>query len=211
MSVRTRSIGALLLLAWLSTTGAFGACEFFKPADPEPPRGSAIIPDYSSPTKALETVARGVADKNASNGQSVYILAFGDSATDGRAFHAFFDLADFLSHPSRDRNIDWTRDLERDFYGRLVQVYSSPYEMTWAPYEPAGNESGTDRDSLLHRKYNVMRVVGSNKVPIATGAADLYFVKSATTSSRWVIARWQDYHTADADSARITLGSRRLD
>ncbi len=48
-------------------------------------------------------------------------------------------------------------------------------------------------------------------LPIAVGAADLYFVRSPAAPGRWVIALWQDYHTVGADSAQVTLGKRRLD
>ena len=48
-------------------------------------------------------------------------------------------------------------------------------------------------------------------LPVAVGAADLQFVKSARAANKWVIALWQDFHTVDADSARVTLGKRRLD
>ena len=210
----------LLIAAWLSATGAFGTCNFFKPADPESPNRPPIIPDYSTPTATLQTLAKGMVDKNGSNGQDIYLSALAestsDSRSDGRAYHAFFDLRDLIERPSWDRNRDWDRDLERVMYADLVRKYTSPYEMTWEAYEWAGNESGTpDVDSLLHRKYKIVQVIGTGesitRSPVAIGAADLYFVKSPNAANRWVIARWQDFHTVDADSAQVTLGKRRLE
>jgi hypothetical protein len=205
----------ILLAAWISATGAIGTCDYFKPATPETPNRPPIIADYSSPTLALETIAKGIEDKSTSNGQEVYMGAFADSSLtggDGRAFHAFFDPLDLRDHPSWDPNRDWNRDLERVLYSDLVRRYGNPYQMSWEPYEPAGNESGSGTDSLLHRKYRIMQVLpGGARSPVAIGAADLYFVRSQITTSRWVMVHWQDYHTLDADSAQVTLGKRRLD
>jgi hypothetical protein len=206
----------LACLAWLAVTGALGPCAFFRPAAPERPQKTAIIPDYSIPTRVLETIARGIADKNGTNGQDVYTGAFADSlptGTDGRAYHAFFDLADLDAHPSWDRNRDWTRDLERTFYGDFIQLRSAPYEMTWQVYAPAGNDKGGERDSLLSREYRVYQIISGTRRIIAIGVADLYFVKSAVTTNRWVITRWQDFRAPDAraDSPDDqTLGARRL-
>jgi len=216
MNVRKLADFGIILAAWLMATGALGACPFFQPTAPEVSDRPAIIPDYSTPTLALQTIARGFVDKG-SDGRSVYLGAFAESTLanrlDGRAYHAFFDLRDLIQHPSWSG--DWTKDFEPFVYDDLVSDYPSPFEMTWEPYRPAGNESGGLNDSLLHRKYRLVQVVQTGNTirrdPLAVGAADLYFVRSERDVNKWVIALWQDYHTADADSGAVTLGKRRLE
>ena len=81
--------GLLLACLWLATSGA--ACGLFRPAKPEPPSGSALVPDYSTVEATLLTMKRGIEDKARSNGLSAYIGALADTNADHRAFHAFFD------------------------------------------------------------------------------------------------------------------------
>ena len=178
-----------------------------------------VIPDYSTPTLALETLAKGLEDKGATNGQDAYLGAFAESTMasgDGRAFHAFFDNKDLREHPAWDPNRDWNKALESMMYSHLVRLFASEYDVTWEPYEPSGNETGTENDSLLHRKYRVVQLVRTGSMitrsPVAVGAADLHFVRSVrAVGKKWVIATWQDYHTLDADSAQVSLGGRRLE
>jgi hypothetical protein len=220
---KRRAVPALLLLAWLTATGAFGTCDYFKPTEPELPADlDPIIPDYSNPTLALETIARGIEDKSLTNGQDVYMGAFADSGVaggDGRAFHAFFDPADLSLHQSTwdpARN-DWNRELEPRVYGALVRLYSPPYEMTWKPYPPPGSESGSADDSLVHRQYEIVRVVRNGntttRTPFVVGAATLHFVRSDRTPSKWVIATWQDFRMQGIEygTAITTYGKRRLE
>ncbi len=217
LTMKRATVAGLLTLAWLATTGELGNCNFFKPVQPERPRGSAIVGDYSSPTKTLETIARGIADKNSSNGQDVYTLSFADSLAscmDCRAYHGFFDLADLNRVNTWDRNADWNRAREQAFYVSFIQLRTVPYLMRWEPYEPGGNETGSDRDSLLHRKYKVYQLTAGVDSVIAIGVADLYFVKSTGAGNRWVIARWQDFVFPQANRDqfpdRETMGYRRL-
>jgi hypothetical protein len=180
------------------------------------PKPKVVVVDYSAPTHILETLAKGIEDKGGSNGQDAYLGAFAESSAansgDGRAYHAFFDPRDLLEHPI---NQDWNKDLERQVYLFLTLRYTIPFEMTWEPYEPAGNETGGPSDSLLHRKYTIAALVGTGssvtRIPIAVGAADLLFVRSAHQPGRWVIAQWQDWHTVGADSAQVSLGRIRLE
>ena len=208
--------GAAALASALLVAGCADEGRRVTPVAPQ----STIIVNYSTPTATLETLAKGVEAKGRSDGQSEYMGCLADSSTiitgDGRAFHAFFDLLDLRNHPSWDRNRDWNKQLEPVMYSYLARLFSYPYEMTWEPYEFAGNESSPNgSDSLLHRKYWIVLLVKSGgtvtRLPVAIGAADLYFVKSASAVNKWVIALWQDFHTADADSAQVTLGQRRLD
>jgi hypothetical protein len=203
-----RGVGLLaLVLAGCSDSGT--ASRFFT----VPPQ---VIPDYSTATRALESLAQGIEDKGVSNGSDVYLRAFADSTPteirDGRAYHAFFDPRDLHAFPGWDPSRDWNRSLEQVVYANLVRKSSAPYEMTWEPYEPAGNETGSADDSLLHRKYRIAQVLfGGQRSTIAVGAADLYFVRSVRDPGRWVIALWQDYRAVGIDSAGVTLGSRRLE
>jgi hypothetical protein len=202
----------ILVAAWLMAT-AMGPCAFFKPTEPETPNRPPIHADYSTPTAALQTLARGMADKNQSNGQDVYMAALADSPAvgtgDGRAFHALFDLRDLAEDPWP---YDWTREFEPQLLRKLYLDHPSPFEMTWEQYAPAGNETGTADDSLLHRKYTVVQLISTGNTvrrdPIAVGAADLYFVRSQRNTNNWVIAIWQD---ARIDSGQVTLGKRRLE
>ena len=184
------------------------------PLSPYPPR--PVVTYYTDPTHTLGTLAAGMVDKNHSNGDEAYLGGLADSSTvssvDGRAFHAFFDARDLDGHPWPH---DWTRELEPQLLHDLFAKYSSPFVMTWEPYEPAGNESGSADDSLLHRKYTIVQLVRNGSTTrreiIAVGAADLSFVRSAHKPGRWVIAQWQDYRALGPDSVGPTLGSRRLE
>lgn len=217
-TVNTRNLSrcGILLIAWLAATGAVGTCPFFQPTDPETPTRAPIPTNYSVPTQTLQTLALGMADKT-SNGQNVYLSALADSSAvsvgDGRGYHAFFDPRDLIEKPLRDP--DWNKELEPYVYNYLVQKYSLPFEMTWEPYEPAGNETGGPDDSLLHRKYRIVQVDRHNNVvtrtTIAVGAADLQFVKSARDAGKWVIATWEDSRSIGADSSLVTLGRWRLE
>lgn len=219
---KRRAVPALLFLAWLTATGAFGGCDYFKPTDPEQPTSlDPIIPDYSNPTLTLQTIARGVMDKSQTNGQDVYMGAFAESSaiavdSDGRAFRAFFDLLDDRDDPNWNSNVDeWDRVDEPRAYSGLVRLYSYNYEMTWAPFREAGNESGSLDDSLVHRQYRIdalLRNTNSGaitRLPVAVGRASLNFVRSSRTPSKWVIATWSDFRVPGPDS--ITFGKRRLD
>ena len=206
--------GAILLAAWLAATGAIGTCDYFRPATPEPPSRPPVAANYSTPDLTLATLARGVEDKSTSNGLDVYMGAFAESLTtggDGSAFYAFFDPVDLVGD-NWDPNVHvWTRDNERLFYSKLVTIFTNPYEMTWEPYEPGGNDEIGTSEALLHRKYKILYVAPDGlRRPVAIGAADLHFVESPN-GVRWVLTRWQDYHTIDADSAEVTLGKRRLE
>jgi hypothetical protein len=216
VSARRLAGGGILLCAWLAATGAIGSCPFFQPETPEKSVGTPIPTNYTVPTQTLETLARGMADKTA-NGQNVYMSAFADSSAlsvgDGRAYHAFFDPRDVLEQPQHDP--DWTKELEPYVYNLLVRRFSLPFEMTWEPYEPAGNETGGIDDSLLHRKYRIVQVDSRGptvtRTTLAVGAADLQFVRSALDANKWVIATWQDFRAVGSDSALVTLGHRRLE
>lgn len=212
----------ILIVGWLAATGAIGNCEFFRPAVPETPNAAPIEPHYETPTLTLETLAKGLVAKNSSNSQDVYLDALAESSAvsvgDGRAFHAFFDPADLALHPTWDPDRDWNKALETTFYNIFISRVGvgNDWQMTWGPYEPAGNETGSDVDSLLHRKYTLVQLVRNGNTvtpsPIAVGVADLYFVKSLIgTTPKWVIARWQDYYPENADPAQVSMGKRRLE
>lgn len=214
MSARGLTRLGILVAAWIAATGAAGTCAFFKPTAPESPDRPPIIGDYSTPTSTLQSLARGLMDKNLSNGQAVYMDALAESSAistgDGRAFRAFFDARDLSDLPW---NGVWTKELEPQLYQHLLVRFTFPYEMTWEPYPPAGNETEGVDDALLHRKYTLVQLVKSgntvNRTPIAIGAADLYFVRSARNRDNWVIATWQDARTAVGDT--VTLGKLRLE
>jgi DNA-binding beta-propeller fold protein YncE len=155
-------------------------------------------------------------DKTA-NGQAVYLTAFADSSAvsvgDGRFYRAFFDPRDLIERPPHDA--EWTKELEPYAFNYLVTRNSLPFEMTWEPYEPAGNETGGPDDSLLHRKYRIVavdqRTNNVTRTTLAVGAADLQFVKSKRDAGKWVIATWQDFRAIGADSALVTFGRYRLE
>ena len=220
VSLGRRTRCGILVLAWLTVTGAVGDCAFFKPAVPESPNKPPIIPHYDTPTLTLQTLAKGIEDKSQSNGQSVYLGAFAESTAastgDGRAFHAFFDPRDLQEHPTWPRTGDWNKELEPLMYADLVRKYSNPYLMTWHEYQPNGDDDVGADYALLHRKYKIVQVAKNgtttDTLPVAIGTADLYFVKSTRAANKWVIAKWQDWHTRnDPDSAQVTLGKRRLE
>jgi hypothetical protein len=204
----------IVLAAWLVATGS-GPCAFFKPTEPEiGKRVDPIIPDYSTPDKTLETLARGMVDKGRSNGQDVYMAGLADSTLDGRAFYAFFDPRDLIEHPWAYG--DWTRDFEPQLLYDLYHKHTNPFEMTWEQYQPGGNDELHPDFVIIPRKYTLVQLVTNGNTvtrsPIAIGAARLTLLRSNRNSADWVIAIWQDIRTADADSAQITsMGRRRLE
>jgi hypothetical protein len=207
---------SLLLLA-----GAFLAagCDLFRPATPEPPSGGGIIPNYSSPSFTLQTIARAVEDKAVTNGQSVYIDAFADSsAGDGVGYHAFLDPVTEARMRASNITIpeDWDHGLEDTFYGKFVRRPQVPsqakYIFQWTIDQTQGNDDSTATEATLHREYRVLAAVSETDVgTIAHGFVTMRFFK--VTASRWAITRWQDREPSDYDPARgeVSMGERRVE
>jgi hypothetical protein len=199
----------LLAAAWLATSGA--VCSFFRPATPEPPSGSAIVPDYSSVEATLETMTKGIDDKAQHNGLSAYIGALADTNTDPRAFHAFFDPLT-LSRYVGTVPADWSRALEEQkFYPNFVRKYSGDYDMQFTTDPSAGNDDITDNTALLHRRYQVVVTLADGTPDtVANGFANLYLVKSS--ANRWVVVRWDDREDSSPPGPdALSFGQRRLE
>ncbi len=207
-----------LLLAMGAGLILLSGCDLFRPATPEPPSGSAIIPSYSSPSSTLQTIANAIEAKGQSNGQSVYIDAFADTTSDGAGFHAFLDPVTEARMRSLGITIpqDWDRGLEDTFYGKFVrrpQVPSSAvYIFQWSIDQTQGNDDSTATDATLHREYRVLAAVSETDVgTIARGFVTLSFVK--VSASRWAVRRWQDREAPDADREKgeVSMGERRVE
>lgn len=181
---------AVLALAWLTSTGAVGACNLFRPAVPEAGGVGRIVPtNYRDPDATLATLALAIEDKGRGNGQSVYLGGLADSTTDGRAFHAFFDPAVLSRFQPGQIPPDWNLTYERNFYSNFARFRTGEYGVHWFPDDPNPDQFEFDT-ATLHRKYEIYeRIDGGDSLLIAIGFADLYFISH---SGDWVIARWQD-------------------
>jgi hypothetical protein len=202
---------AVGLLAVLVT-----GCDLFKPASPEiGDGGTALLPSYATPESCLRYMQIGIERKD-NLGQSAYLGALADTATDGLGFHAFFDQAVWNAY-SGVRPADWNRDYEAQFLPLFFSVKLDPYEMKWLPDEvypydyvnPAGDRM------ILYRRYEVRALQQSpvDTLLITVGYADLYFAR--ISASRWALYRWQDRVDPaagfpPADSYHQCFGYRRL-
>lgn len=211
-------MATLARLAALAGALLLAGCDLFKPATPEPPSGTGIIPTYSSPSNTLQTIARAMEDKGRSNGQSVYTDAFADSASDGLGFHAFLDAVT----EARLRGLgyvippDWDRGLEETFYSKFVTRQQVPsnaiYIFQWTVDQTQGNDDSTATTATLHREYRVLAAVSETDVgTIARGFATLSFQK--ISASRWALTRWQDREAPNAvrENGEISMGERRIE
>jgi hypothetical protein len=210
---------AASLIGFVLISGALAAgCGYFKPAQPETPEpGSAIIPNYGQPDNTLETIAKAIADKGRSNGQSAYTGAFADTALDGREFHAFFDAQtlNYLAQFGITPPADWTHKDEHDFYARFVTLTSVPqgsdYLFVWTKDpSPGGDDIQSDR-ATLYREYHAYAILQDNvTLTFARGFATLYLVRA---SSKWLIVRWEDHQASDANlsAGEECMGQRRLE
>ena len=193
---------------WLAALLAFAlgpsGCNYFRPADPEPPSGAAIIADYGLPEATLQTMALGIADKARTNGASVYVGAFAES------FRQFYDSNDSTKWSSTSGRPapPWNLALERNFYTRFITLYPQGYQMQWTEDPPNPDDQG-DTEWAIHRHYLVITEPGDT---IAIGYADLTFQKSA--QQQWLITQWGDRADLDRNLANPelkTLGLRRLE
>jgi hypothetical protein len=201
----TRAVSTLALAAWLAAAG----CDYFRPADPEPPGGAAIPADYSDPDATLRTMALAIGDKARTNGASAYAGAFADGFQ-----HQFWpdDVQSWESSSGRPAPV-WNLQLERNFYTLFVGLRGDNYLLEWLPDETRPDPPEDLAQATIHRHYLITTETEDN-VPtgfLAIGYADLTFVKSA--QGEWLITRWEDRLDPGADPnepEQVTLGLRRL-
>lgn len=193
----------------------------FRPAEPPPPSGAAVVENFVTPAALLETLASAIANKGPS-GQAAYANAFAESTSlTTRAFYAFHFPAvvdNWRAISQREPPNPWDLTLERNFYSYLVSVYETyDYTFVWerdatSPSDDIDDAAGT---ALLHRYYRLFATSESTvetKV-IAVGYADLYLYNSG---GRWYLYRWQDridpqVGVTPSDPDELSMGARRLD
>ena len=134
MTRPNRSLLALLVVAALG----MGACDYFRPAEPEPPStGSSFVPDYGSPDSTLSTIAKAIADKGRTIGATAYAGAFAESLSGSVAgYHQLFwpqDVADWSQASGRLPPPDWGFSLELTFYTRF---FRQQYKRSCVPDGP---------------------------------------------------------------------------
>jgi hypothetical protein len=199
----------LWVSAWLIATVTMAGCNYFRPADAEPPSGASIIPDYSDPDATLRTMALAIVDKARTNGASIYAGALAEStSTSTPAFRQFFwpaDSASWVQTSGRPVPSPWTFALERDFYTRFIALRGEGYQMQWGPGRQSDDVGPSQ--ATIYRQYLVTTESGDS---IAIGQADLQFYK---TGANWLITRWDDRpdpHANPTNPEQQTLGLRRL-
>ena len=199
-----RAVPALALTALL----AAGGCDYFRPADPEPPGGTAIPLDYSDPDATLRTMALGIGDKARTNGASAYAGAFADGFQ-----HQFWpdDVQRWESSFGRPAPV-WNVLLERNFYTQFAALRGDNYLLEWLPDDTRPDVVDL-AEASIHRHYLITTETEDSVPPgyLAVGYADLTFVKSP--QGEWLITRWEDRLDPGADPnepEQVTLGLRRL-
>jgi hypothetical protein len=219
----TRTIPLLLLIAWITTTGA-GCTDLFKPRTPEPPTEAGVPTNYFDPDSTLATMARAIVAKAGSNALSAYLGGLADSvgAGDGAEFYAYFDAAAaarWQSVSGRELPAVWTRiPLEERFFNSLPGLSGTrPFEFDWLPdvEHPIDEELGINQ-KLLHRQYLLLALPTGveNADTLAIGYADLLFIKSLS-ADKWVIRRWQDrvdpaVGANPVNPSQLSFSARRL-
>lgn len=193
-------------------------CGLFDPVSPEPPGQNRPVPtNYSHPDSVLNTIDLAIEAKGSTNASSAYTRAFADSdgaSADGVDFHAFVsdEILEQFCNPSTPQCAtarDWDFDQEQVFYGSLIRLYDYAYSVEFSKDDTTPDEPGDDL-WVLHRKYLIRAHPTSGAIVVATGIADLYFVKAASSVNRWVIQRWEDRRDPNTDSSLPTWGERRV-
>jgi hypothetical protein len=206
--MRFRSWISVLLLALLA-----GGCDYFKPAQPEPPANAPFTPNYTTPDAVLETMALAIRDKAGTIGLTAYTQAFAESTSASTpAYHQFFWPAEEQEWALHHSVPVWNLTTERNFYVKLVGLFPAAYELLWEPDQNLPDPIPTGDVVYLHRHYLVHRVTenGDEIGKVARGFADLTLVRQG---DEWKITIWQDRIDPDADPNdpdQLTMGRRRL-
>lgn len=215
-----RSTRWLWLGLLAASTSGIGACDYFRPADPEPPStSSSFLPDYSHPDSTLATIAKALADKG-QFGATAYEGAFAESlAGSVVGYHHLFwpqDVADWSQLTGHPPPGDWGFPLEKNFYGTgrasLIQLRPDAYRMEWAP-DPLTPDNTGGTVATIHRHYQLTTFApdGTQTSFLAIGIADLTLLRFS--DGNWRIVRWEDRRDPEADpndADQKTLGRRRL-
>ncbi|HET9327207.1 MAG TPA: hypothetical protein VFQ05_10565 [Candidatus Eisenbacteria bacterium] len=212
---RSARLGLALLVALAS---CLSGCDYFRPAEPEPPTSTSFVPDYGSPDSTLATIAKAIADKSRTIGATAYAGAFADSLITSPpvGYHQLFwpqDVADWSSSTGgRQPPGDWGFDIEQTFYTRFIRLRPDAYHMEWAPDDLNPDNIGGNT-ARISRHYQVTTHAsdGTRTSFQAVGFADLTLVRFS--DGNWRIVLWEDRRDPDADpndSNQMTLGKRRL-
>ena len=200
--IRARALRSAPLPAWglallVLMLALAGCTNPFKPADPEPPSGDAIVEDFSSIDAMLNTMGSAIQTRT-TNGANAYIHTFAESLVAGdRAFRAFHDQAVKAAwlqgaggQPAPE---PWTLPLERGLHSELSRIRPNDpgYVFSWIrdANSPGDDEIATDVWSV-HIKYTLFATPATtDPVIIADGYADLLIQK---VGSKWSIFEWHD-------------------
>jgi len=211
MTMRATRWIRLGLLGFLAL--GISACDYFRPAEPEPPSTStSFLPDYSSPDSTLATIAKALADKGRTIGATAYAGALAESLSGSLpGYHQLFwpqDVADWNRIPPGD----WNFTLEQTFYTRFIRVLPNAYYMEWAPDPQHPDNIGANAATMSqHYLVTAHAEDGTLTSYIAIGFADLTLLRFP--DGNWRIVRWEDRRDPDAnptDTDQVTLGMRRL-
>lgn len=180
--------GLLVVLA-----SPIGCVNPFKPADPEPPDGSGVVENFSTPENVLETLRLAIEAKSLT-GENAYLNAFADSITAGdRAYRSFYDASVKLTWQAGTSIAapePWDRGLERGVPRFLYGVRQNlAYSWQWSRDPFSTNDDEAADSAQFHRKYTLLATNGSQSEVIATGYCDLSFQRK---EGRWSIVRWND-------------------
>ncbi len=197
MRARPVRLALLLLLAWLSATGAFGTCDLFRPATPEAPVGSGSVVHevFTTPESTLATMSRAITARVA--GKTAYMDCLVDPSKDRRTFYAVMDPS--VEKVMGRSPMAWNNDDEGIFFDQFVNHQAGVDSMVWSkvPSDPDSDYFGGSTQ-LLRRHYEVFNTQPqANGLPpivrrYATGKAYLSFVLS-TATGRWVLQGWTDF------------------
>lgn len=205
----TLSSAALALTTLLLVGAAATGCNFFEPADPEPPIGGGIVPRFAEPETTLVTMGAAIMDKSATNGETVYAQCLADTASENAEFHAFFDPAT-LERFHVDAP-DWDREREKVFYTYLARQRTGlRFVFAWGPDPGAPDDDHQATTALLYRSYQLFALGDNSSVTVAKGFADLYFIKNQ--NNQWKLVRWQDHEdpAADFENNEFSFGQLRM-
>jgi hypothetical protein len=218
-TVRTRrsgwAIGGLLALAWLSTCGALGPCDLFKPEEPEPSKNPPVIGNYTDPESTLNALVYGVRSRGKDGGDGVYRAALADSQAngdpDGSLFRSYFDIvtANRYFNQTGNNPPNWTRYQESSFFNNYFvgENQGLTYDLRWVTDPSPGNPVPGPDTYRLYKQYTVTVRQNSGKIDtVASGFADLFFRKPST---RWVLVNWLDRE--DPAFPAKSFGQLRLD
>ena len=194
----------LLLLLLLVAPG----CDHSHPTEDEIVAVDPLPPNFSSPDSTLASLARAIHYRSTTN----YGLAFADTITENRGFHAVFDPNDILEWVSAGHSTypaDWRREDELAFFPNFVASYPDAFYDTYFTVDDSRGGKIVVGGPTHMEIWNMHYRVWAGTTPVAAGSAALTFeTVGYSTQNEYKLTYWDDHR--DTTNVR-SWGKHRLE